>query len=132
MQSDEGIGERALSWILFAAMAVAVPVIYWLVVVGGFVPLLVIAIVTVRNLSLDMLLAINAAHLLVFGTIFYVMARWISKRLTRLEPRRRNRMAAAIVAAMAILGLAPIYGAGHASIDWINLYQLYAHYDRLR
>jgi hypothetical protein len=96
------------------------------------VPLLAIIILTVRNPRLDDLMAFNAVHCLLYGGLFYVIARWIAKRLARIEPRRRNRLAAAIVAALTILGFAPIYGIGHGHIDPKNVYQLYADYGRLR
>lgn len=119
------MSESKIKWLLFFTMAATVPVLYYLFVVGGFLPLLMILIST--------LLAPNAflfhsVHILIYGPIFYFIAAVVAKKLFRLAPKQRELGLVGTIAVFLGIGFLPIYGAGHGSIEPANLYSLYVEF----
>ena len=94
-------------------MAATVPVLYFMFVIAGFLPL--IEIVRLLRQGPWGFQLFNAIHLLVYGTIFYFLARFIARRLVRLELPWRVTGVAAIAAAMVAVSFLPIYGVGHSA-----------------
>ena len=75
--------ERVIHWLLFLLMAATLPVLYFMFVIAGFLPLVEIARMMGEGVWGFKLF--NGIHLLVYGTIFYFVARFIARRLTRLS-----------------------------------------------
>jgi hypothetical protein len=113
----------ATKWLLFAAMFCAVPVPYFMFVIAGLLPLIAVSRISVNFASgirlFDML------HLLVYGTLFYLAARYLTNWLF-LRPPRVRILGIAVALALAVLtSLLPIYGVGHGNYSPVNLYALF-------
>jgi hypothetical protein len=113
----------ATKWLLFAAMSCAVPVPYYMFVIAGLLPLIAVARVSVNFESgvrlFDML------HLVVYGTLFYLAARYLTRWLFLRSPRVRRIGVAVVFALAALISLLPIYGVGHGNYSPVNLYALF-------
>jgi len=100
------LSERKIRWILFATMSLTVPVIWFLLMTGGFVPLASIVAAGFQN-GIYALAAV--VHLLVYCPIFYFLARAMARRLVVWPDRARS--AGVIGWCVVMLGLTqlPIY-----------------------
>jgi hypothetical protein len=116
---------RAIRWSLLLPMAAFVPLLFYMFVVGGFLPYTAILVFTLRNLSNHSLLLFNAVHLIVYGLLLYLAAGSIARLICRLPERRRLVIAGLIVLILAFVGFQPIFGAGHGSFEFKNAFQIY-------
>jgi hypothetical protein len=110
-------------WLLFAAMFCAVPVPYFMFVAAGLLPLVAVARVSAKFESgarlFDML------HLVVYGTLFYLAARYLTHWLFSRPPRVRMLGVAVALALAVLISLLPVYGVGHGNYSPVNLYALF-------
>lgn len=83
----------------YIGLLVCFPCPWYLVAVGGLLPLPVIAM---YGLEGGIILAFSFAHVAVYATLFYFVVRRI----------RRWRTAGIVIAALFALSFAPIYGEG--------------------
>src|SRR5688500_4066528 len=111
-----------MKWALFWLMTATVPVLYYMFVIGGFLPLVAIAAMSVRGVWGFVLF--NAAHLLIYGAAFYWVAKAISRGLRMLSPTWRLVGFAGIAVALVALAFLPVYGVGHHAFQAVNLYHL--------
>lgn len=111
-----------MKWVLFWLMTVTVPVLYSMFVVGGFLPLIAIAAMSVRGVWGFVLF--NAVHLLIYGAAFYWVARAISSGLAALSPTWKHVGFAGMSTGLVAIGFFPIYGVGHHAFQAVNLYHL--------
>jgi hypothetical protein len=113
----------ATKWLLFAAMFCAVPVPYYMFVIAGLLPLIAIFRMSVDFASgarlFDML------HLAVYGTLFYLAARYLTHWLFSRPPRVRILGVSVALALAVLISLLPIYGVGHGNYSPVNLYALF-------
>lgn len=117
------MNESAIKWVLFCLMAATVPVLYFMFVVGGFLPL--IAIVALMFEGVWGFKLFNAIHLVVYGLLFYWVAKVVSRRLSLLPRRWKILGFAGISVALVAISLLPVYGVGHNVFQFVNLYRLY-------
>jgi hypothetical protein len=89
--------KRWLKWILFAAFVLTIPVPYFMVVVGGLVPLLYIVTLTIQGLIVAIpkftgegfwMVGILLAHVLVLGGVLYLAAGILAWLLDRIFNER--------------------------------------------
>jgi hypothetical protein len=118
-----GVSEKAIRWTLFCLMAATLPVLYFMFVIAGFLPLIEIARMMREGVWGFKLF--NAIHLLVYGTIFYFLAGFIARRLARLSAGRRWAGFGLITAAMVAVSFLPIYGVGHSAYAGVSVYRLF-------
>jgi hypothetical protein len=111
-----------MKWVLFCLMATTVPVLYYMFVVGGFLPLIAIAAMSFRGVWGFVLF--NALHLLIYGLLFYWVAKLIVKWLGVLPKPWRFVGFAGVAAALAAIAFLPVYGIGHHESQSVNLYRL--------
>ena len=111
-----------MKWVLFGLMATTVPVLYYMFVVGGFLPLVAIAAMSFQGVWGFVLF--NAVHLLIYGVLFYWVAKLITKGLAVLPRPWRVVGFAGVAAALAAIGFLPVYGIGHHESQSVNLYRL--------
>ena len=117
------MAERLIKWVLFCLMACTVPVLYYMFVVGGFLPLIAIVALSFRGVWGFVLF--NAIHVLIYGALFYWIARFIAQRLVSLSYGRRIAIFAAVSVALIAIAFLPVYGIGHHESQSMNLYQLF-------
>jgi hypothetical protein len=111
-----------MQWTLFAAMAVTVPLPFVAVLAGGFLPLVVVAVILGSDSSMWLL---GAVQLAVYGPLLFLASRFIA-RLLGDRPRQHQRLLfGGIVGGVVLMGLAPLYGASHGTISFRNVYQVY-------
>jgi hypothetical protein len=107
---------------LFGLMAATVPVLYFMFVIAGFLPLIEIARMMREGVWGFKLF--NGIHLLVYGTIFYFLARFIARRLAQLSVAAQWTGFVLIAAALVAVSFAPIYGVGHNQYAGTSVYRL--------
>lgn len=112
-------------WVLFAAMVCTMPVVYFMFVVAGVLPLG--AIIWMSFTGEWGFKLFNILHILVYGPMLYFAAKYLTRWLFLLSPERRALGVAVALALALLLSLLPIYGIGHSSYDPANLYQLFQH-----
>jgi hypothetical protein len=117
-----GGAATGIQWVLFGLMVTTVPVVYYMFVVGGFLPLIAIAAMSFHGVW--GFVAFNVVHLLIYGALFYWVAKVIAKRLALLPPTWRIVGFAAISAALVAISFLPLYGVGHHESQSVNLYRL--------
>ena len=104
-------------------MVTTVPVLYYMFVIGGYLSL--IAIVAVSFTGVWGFVLFNAVHLLIYGALFYWIAKVISKRLALLSRRWKIVGFASISTALVAISFLPVYGVGHHQSPPVNLYRLF-------
>ena len=114
---------HAIKWVLFCLMVTTVPVLYFMFGVGGFLPLVAIAAMSLTGVWGFVLF--NTVHLLVYGALFYWIATVISRRLALLSPPWSMVGFAIISLVLVAISFLPIYGAGHHEYQSVNLYRLF-------
>jgi hypothetical protein len=112
---------RTMQWVLFATMAVTVPLLFFAFVVGGFLPLLVIALA----LTDSAILLLVGIHLAVYIPILFLISRLLAKFVSRRPKYQHRYILVGLVGALLLLGFVPIYGVSHGSIKFRNVYELY-------
>jgi hypothetical protein len=113
---------RVIQWMLFLLMAATLPVLYFMFVIAGFLPLVEIARMMGEGVWGFKLF--NGIHLLVYGAIFYFLARFIARRLARLSVAGQWTGFSVIAAALVAVSFAPIYGVGHNQYAGTSVYRL--------
>ena len=113
-----------MKWVLFCLMATTVPVLYFMFVVGGFLPLIAIAWMGVTD-DFGGPRIFDAVHLVVYAPLFYWVAKIISRRLSSLSRRWKFVGFAGISVAIAALSFLPLYGLGHSEYQAVGLYRLF-------
>lgn len=113
MRSTSRVACPWTKWALFVAFLFTVPVPYFMVVVGGLVPLFFILVQSVRGLVVAVpkftaegfwMIAILWAHVVILGGILYVAARAIHWILFRVLPQRLAKfLVFALIAALVLL-----------------------------
>jgi len=115
---------RTMQWTLFAAMAATVPLLFFAFVVGGFLPLLFIALAVITSPDY-MWWLLGGIHLAVYSPILFLTSRLIAKFLLGRPERQQRYLVGGLVGALLLLGLVPLYGASHGSVTFRNAYQMY-------
>jgi hypothetical protein len=115
---------RTIQWTLFAAMACTMPLLFFAFVVSGFLPLLFLPLAVLRSPDY-MWWLLSGVHLAVYSPILLLICRLIAKRLLGLPEHQQRYFVGGLVGTLLLLGLVPMYGAGHGSIDFRNVYELY-------
>jgi hypothetical protein len=113
---------RAMQWTLFAVMAVTVPLPFVAVLAGGFLPLVVVAVILGFDSAIWLL---GAVHVAFYGPLLFFASRFIARWLGD-RPRPQQRLLfGGVVGSLLLMGLAPLYGASHGTISFRNVYQVY-------
>jgi hypothetical protein len=118
-------------WTLFFTMGAVVPVFYVMFVAAGFFPLFAIvlmslgALMEMRVVGAGFIFFIGMIHSLVYGAIFYMIALEISYRLRKYPPFQVQEKVLKIVGCLLLLSMLPIYGGGHGSFHWKNVFLVY-------
>ena len=113
-----------MQWTLFAAMACTVLLLVFAFVVGGFLPLLFLALAVLRSPD-SMWLLLGGIHLVVYSPILLLISRLVAKFLLGRSEHQQRYFVGGLVGALLLLGLLPLYGASHNSIELRNIYKLY-------
>jgi len=119
-----------MKWIIFLAMVTFLPCIFYLAATGAIIPLIYIFIFTVQELFNPIfenygLFIMGAIHIFIYSAIFYVVSIIIAKLLYYLSKSKQKIFVGAIVIAIALIGLFPIYGGlHHSSGEFKSLYAL--------
>ena len=108
-------------WVLFVAMAATVPLLFFAFVVGGFLPLLVIAFA----LTDTAVLLLVGIHLAVYAPILFLISWWGAKSISRRPEHQHRYILGGLVGALLLLGFVPMYGISHGSIKFRNAYEIY-------
>ncbi len=116
--------ENTIKWALFLAMAATIPVLYFMFVVAGFLPLIAVAYVFLSDGVWGSKL-FTALHLLAYGSVFYWMATALARHIAKLSTRLKVLGLAGILLALATVSTLPIYGVGHSEFQSVNLYRLF-------
>jgi len=123
-------------WTLFAALLLAVPVPYFMLVVGGIVPTFCIIYLTVHGLIVALpkftaegfwMLSILWAHVLILGGLLYVAAAGITWLLLRFLPYRYALVVViGLIVALFAASAFEIYRLpGHNSAAPANIFGIY-------
>lgn len=113
---------KLMRWLLVASLAVFLPLFYYGGIIGGVLTYAAIAILTARVPGLLML---NAPQLVIYGFLLYLLAGWLARRIERLSPRQQSMAVVVIIATLVGVGILPIFGAAHGSIQFTDVYSLY-------
>ena len=104
-------------------MVTTVPVLYYMVVIGGYLPL--IAIIALSFSGVWGFVLFNAVHVVIYGALFYWMARVIARRLAALPRAWSIAGFAGISTALVAIAFLPVYDVGHHESTSVNLYRLF-------
>jgi hypothetical protein len=113
-----------IKWLLFCLLATTVPVVYFMFVVGGFLPLIAIVVFTVRDNVWGARL-FDALHLAVYAPLFYWLAKTLARWLSLLSPRWSFLGFVGIAIVLLAISFLPLYGVGHNQSPGVNLYRLF-------
>ena len=114
---------RATTWLLFVAMAATVPLPYFMFVIAGLLPLVVVlGLMTTGVWGFKLF---NAIHLVIYAPLLYMLAWFLARGLGVLPAGVRILVTLACAIAIALLGALPLYGIGHNSYTPVNLYRLF-------
>jgi hypothetical protein len=103
--------QNALKWFIFAMLVATVPVIFYLFMWVGFLP--VAGIIAISATAGDFLLAIvGLLHIALFGGVFYGISVLVSRTCAGASERVRLGVAAIIGIALGVVTLQPWYGSG--------------------
>jgi hypothetical protein len=103
--------QNALKWFVFAMLVATAPVIFYLFMWVGFLP--VAGIIAISATAGDFLLAIvGLLHVALFGFVFYGLAVSISRACAGASERMRLGVAAIIAILLGVVTLQPWYGTG--------------------
>jgi hypothetical protein len=119
------MNQSTTKWVLFAAMVCTMPVLYFMFVVAGVLPL--VAVIRLSFTGVWGFKLLNSLHLLVYGPMLYLAAKFLTRWLFSLSPQRRALGIALALALALLISLLPIYGIGHSQYTPVNLYQLFQH-----
>ena len=121
----ETMNQRTTKWVLFVIMVCTAPVPYFMFAVAGVLPLL--AVMRLSFTGVWGFKLFNSLHLLIYGPMLYLAAKFLAHRFFSLSPRRRALGVATVLVLALLISLLPIYGIGHSRYDPVNLYQLFQH-----
>ena len=110
-------------WVLFGVMVLTVPVLFFMFVVGGFLPLSVIAVMAYRD-SVWGFKLFSVLHLLVYGALFYWLASLAARGLVALGRTWGPLAFLGLSAGLLSLAFLPLYGAGHHAYAPVSLFRL--------
>ncbi len=113
-----------MQWTLFATMACTVPLLFFAFVVGGFLPLLFLALAVLQSPD-SMWWLLGGIHLAVYSPILFLTSRLIAKLIFGRPEHQQRYLFGGLVGGLLLLGLVPLYGASHGSIAFRNVYQIY-------
>jgi hypothetical protein len=116
------VSENVMKWGLFCLMAATVPVLYYMFVVGGYLPLIAIVALSFRGVWGFVLF--NAVHLLIYGALFYWVAKAVARRLALLPHMWSLLGFASLSIALVAISFLPLYGIGHHESQSVDLYRL--------
>jgi hypothetical protein len=127
---------RWSKWTLFAALMITVPVPYYMLVVGGMVPTMYILYISVQGLIVALpkfnaegfwILGILWAHVLILGSLLFLMAHVITRLLFYFMPNRYALLVViCVIAALLITSIFEIYRLpGHNSAPPANIYRIF-------
>jgi hypothetical protein len=128
--------KRWPKWTLFAALLLAVPAPYFMLVVGGMVPTFCIIYLAVHGLIVALpkftaegfwMLAILWAHVVILGGLLYVAAAGITWLLFRVLPYRYALVVVlGLIVALFAASTFQIYRVpGHNSAPAANIFRIY-------
>ena len=118
------VNENTIKWILFGLMCATVPVLYFMFVIGGFLPL--IAIVAMSFTGTWGFALFNAIHVLIYGAAFYWVVKVVSNKLASLPRAWKILGFATVSLALVSISFLPLYGVGHSEYQPVNLYRLHS------
>lgn len=118
------MSENTIKWILFGLMCATVPVLYFMFVIGGFLPL--IAIVAMSFTGVWGFALFNAFHVLIYGAAFYWIAKLVARKLALLPRTWKVLGFATVSMALAAISFLPLYGVGHHEYQPVSLYRLHS------
>ena len=114
-----------IRWLIFFGLAAFVPLVYYLVVVGGLLPFGGILLITIRNVSGSSPLWFGLGHLVMYGALLYWLAGLIRRLIYRFAKPHAWVATAVVLLLLAVVGAMPIFGAAHGQIRWVTAYELY-------
>lgn len=115
---------RTFKWVLFAALCISPPVLFFLGVAAGLFPVVAIAIIAFSSVSTDLpLTLVGLLHVALFGALFYGAALVASKLTERLSAELRLVAALIVLAVLGWVVLQPWYGwGGYATSRYFPLH----------
>jgi hypothetical protein len=117
--------QNRIRWLIFIGLASFVPLVYYLVVVGGLLPFGGILLITLRNASDSSFLLFGLIHLLPYGALLY----WLAGLMARIIMKRATAYiwwaTAAVLLLLAGVGAMPVFGIAHGHIEGTSAYELY-------
>ena len=136
MNADSRNPIRWPKWTLFAAFLLAVPVPFYMLVVGGLVPAFCIILLAIQGLIVALpkfttegfwMLGILWAHVLVLGGLLYVVAAGITWCLFHVFPHRIALfLVIGLIVALSVASTFEIYRLpGHNSAPPANIFRIF-------
>ena len=113
-------------WLIFVALAACFPLYWFIFVAGGVLPYGAILLLTLHNLSNGMMLLWNSMNLAIYAGVLHWFAGLLAGFLHRLAASQRKIATGLVLLILGGVGLLPIFGSGHGSVQWMNAYQVYA------
>lgn len=121
-----GMQTRCIRWLIFLGLAAFLPLVYYIAVIGGFLPYGGIVLITIRNISNSSLLLFGVFHLVPYGLMLYWLAGFIARVIARRAAGHVWLAATLVLLFLAGVGAMPIFGVAHGDIHWASAYELYA------
>ena len=126
------MSERVIKWSLFALICATMPVVFYLVVVGGYLPLFAILVIALQNPTDPSIFGFCLVHFVFYGTIFYLLAKALAKFICSVTPHNRTICYVLSLLVLLAIGALPIFGAGHGNFEGVSAYRIYIEWQRLR
>lgn len=117
------MSRQVTQWLLFAALFCTVPVVYFMFVIAGLLPL--VAILRLCFSGTWGFIIFNLVHLVIYGPMLFLAARYLTHLVFRLAPPARLAAIAVILALAVAVSLQPLYGVGHGDYAPRTLYRLF-------
>ena len=121
---------KTIKWILFAALTVSFPTVWFIFAADGILPLgiyywgIVASFVHYNDVFIWLIFS------LLYTPLLYFLAAFAARLIVRRAGSHRAALLWLVVAGILGMGLFPMYGSGHSGYTGQNVYRLYGSYFR--
>ncbi|GEM_PF-3696622 len=121
---------KTIQWILFAALTVSFPTLWFIFAADGILPLGIYYWGIVSSFTQYNDVFIWLIFSLLYTPLLYFLAMFAARFIVRRAGAHRTGLLWLVVAGILGAGLFPIYGSGHSGYTGRNVYHLYGSYFR--
>lgn len=116
--------ETTAKWVIFGALCIGAPIFVFAFVIAALVPLSGLPAIFLSDPDFSTVI-LCLAHLAVYGSIFFLLAKLLAKGAFQLPAGIRGPVVSGFSIIIALLPLFPLYGYCMVGCDQMTLIQFY-------